>query len=118
MRVLMTGGGTAGHVNPALAIANTIMENDPSSEIAFVGTSRGIENKLVAKAGYELLEITTPGTRDMESVLRNRDKIEDGNFFIKYLLKTADKSTLADFQQFLQKSGLSSFVQVIARVRR
>ena len=55
MRVLMTGGGTGGHVNPALAIANTIMENEPDSEIAFVGTSRGIENKLVPKAGYELL---------------------------------------------------------------
>ena len=44
MRVLMTGGGTGGHVNPALAIANTIREREPDSEIAFVGTSRGIEN--------------------------------------------------------------------------
>lgn len=61
MRVLMTGGGTAGHVNPALAIANTIKENDPSSEIAFVGTSRGIENKLVAKAGYELYHVNVMG---------------------------------------------------------
>ena len=37
MRVLMTGGGTGGHVNPAIAIANTIKQNDPSAEIAFVG---------------------------------------------------------------------------------
>lgn len=77
---------------------------------------KGLEN-ILEKAGYELLEITTPGTRDMEAVLRNREKIEDGNFFVKYLLNTADKSTLADFQQFLQKSGLSSFAQVVARVR-
>ena len=61
MRVLMTGGGTAGHVNPALAIANTIKENDPSSEIAFVGTDRGIENKLVTKAGYELFHVNVMG---------------------------------------------------------
>ncbi len=61
MRVLMTGGGTAGHVNPALAIANTIKENDPSSEIAFVGTDRGIENKLVPKAGYELFHVNVMG---------------------------------------------------------
>ena len=46
MRVLMTGGGTGGHVNPALAIAQTIMENEPDSEIAFVGTPRGIEISL------------------------------------------------------------------------
>ena len=46
MRVIVTGGGTSGHVNPALAIANTIKKNIPDSEIIFVGTGRGIENKL------------------------------------------------------------------------
>ena len=38
MRVLLCGGGTAGHVNPALAIAQTILKNSPSSEIAYVVT--------------------------------------------------------------------------------
>lgn len=78
---------------------------------------KGLE-KILDDAGFELLEITTPGTRDMEAVLKNQERIEDGNFFIKYLLKTADKATLTDFQQFLQKSGLSSFAQVVAKVRR
>lgn len=77
---------------------------------------KGLE-LILEKAGYELLEITTPGTRDMEAVFRNQEKIEDGNFFVKYLLETADRSILEDFQQFLQKSGLSSFAQVVARVR-
>lgn len=63
MRVLMTGGGTGGHVNPALAIANTIKENEPDSEIAFVGTPRGIENKLVTKAGYKLFHVDVMGLR-------------------------------------------------------
>lgn len=63
MRVLMTGGGTGGHVNPALAIANTIKENEPDSEIAFVGTPRGIENKLVPAAGYKLCHIDVMGIR-------------------------------------------------------
>ncbi len=63
MRVLMTGGGTGGHVNPALAIANTIMKNEPDSVIAFVGTERGIENKLVPKAGYELYHVDVRGIR-------------------------------------------------------
>ncbi len=59
----MTGGGTGGHVNPALAIANTIMKNEPDSVIAFVGTERGIENKLVPKAGYELYHVDVRGIR-------------------------------------------------------
>ena len=57
LRVLMTGGGTGGHVNPALAIANTIRACEPDAEIAFVGTSHGIENKLVPKEGYPLYHI-------------------------------------------------------------
>ena len=63
MRVLMTGGGTGGHVNPALAIAEIIKANEPDSEIAFVGTARGLENTLVPKAGYKLYHIDIQGIR-------------------------------------------------------
>ncbi len=63
MKVMMTGGGTGGHVNPALAIANTIKQNDPTAEIAYTGTSRGIENKLVTKAGYPLYHVEIQGIR-------------------------------------------------------
>lgn len=63
MRVLMTGGGTGGHVNPALAISNTIRDNIPGSEIVFVGTERGLENTLVPKAGYELHHVDARGFR-------------------------------------------------------
>ena len=63
MRVLMTGGGTGGHVNPAIAIAEIIKMNQPDSEIAFVGTKKGIENRLVPKAGYELYHINIQGIR-------------------------------------------------------
>ena len=61
MRVLITGGGTGGHVNPALAIAEIIKINQPDSEIAFVGTKRGIENTLVPKAGYKLHYVNIQG---------------------------------------------------------
>ena len=61
MRVLMTGGGTAGHINPALAIANTIKKNIPDSEIEFVGTKRGLENTLVTKEGYKLHHVNIMG---------------------------------------------------------
>ena len=63
MRVLMTGGGTGGHVNPAIAIADTIKAHIPDAEIAFVGTKRGIENKLVPAAGYELYHVDVRGFR-------------------------------------------------------
>lgn len=63
MRVLMSGGGTGGHVNPAIAIANIIKENSPDSVIEFVGTARGIENKLVPRAGYKLHHIQIQGIR-------------------------------------------------------
>ena len=63
MKVIMTGGGTGGHVNPAIAIANTIKEHEPDSEILFVGTSHGIENKLVPQAGYPLEHIEIQGLR-------------------------------------------------------
>ena len=63
MRVLMTGGGTGGHVNPAIAIANTIKEKEPDSIIAFVGTSRGIENKLVPKFGYKVYHVEIQGLK-------------------------------------------------------
>lgn len=61
MRILMTGGGTGGHINPALAIANTIKENIPDAEIAFAGTKRGLENSLVPKAGYPLYHLNVRG---------------------------------------------------------
>lgn len=63
MRVLMTGGGTGGHVNPALAIANTIRENDASAVIEYVGTRHGIESKLVPAAGYPLHFVEIQGIR-------------------------------------------------------
>ena len=63
MRVLMTGGGTGGHVYPALAIADTIKRNAPDSVIEYVGTSKGIENKLVPKAGYKLHHIEIRGIK-------------------------------------------------------
>ena len=63
MRVLMTGGGTGGHVYPALAIASVIKQNNPDAEIAFVGTPTGIENKLVGAAGYKMYHVDVKGFR-------------------------------------------------------
>lgn len=63
MRAIITGGGTGGHVNPGLAIASAIKRNEPDSEIIFVGTKRGIENRLVPAAGYKLYHIDVRGIK-------------------------------------------------------
>ena len=51
-RVIFTCGGTAGHINPALALAQLMKERNPDTEFLFVGAERGLEKDLVPKAGY------------------------------------------------------------------
>ena len=54
MNVIFTCGGTAGHINPAIAVANMIRERYPDSKILFIGAQGHMEEKLVPQAGYEL----------------------------------------------------------------
>lgn len=61
MRVIIAAAGTAGHINPGIAIANKIKQEEKNSEIIFLGTTRGLENDLVPKAGYELKTIDAYG---------------------------------------------------------
>ncbi len=61
MRVLMTGGGTAGHINPALAIADKIKKEHPDAEFLFVGAKGRMETRLVPAAGYAIKTVTVRG---------------------------------------------------------
>ena len=61
MKVIIAAAGTAGHINPALAIANKIKKEEKDSKIIFIGTTRGLENDLVPRAGYELETIDAYG---------------------------------------------------------
>lgn len=61
MKAIIAAAGTAGHINPGLAIANKIMQEDKNSEIIFIGTDRGLENDLVPRAGYKLKTIYAYG---------------------------------------------------------
>ena len=61
MRVIIAAAGTAGHINPGISIANKIKEEEPKSEIIFIGTGRGLDKDLVPRAGYELKTINAYG---------------------------------------------------------
>ena len=61
MKVVIAAAGTAGHINPGLAIAKKIQEEQKDSKIIFIGTTRGLENDLVPRAGYELKTIDAYG---------------------------------------------------------
>jgi len=61
LRVLLAGGGTAGHINPALAIAEIIKENYPDTEFCFAGNPEKLEAKLVPKAGYRFEPVRVEG---------------------------------------------------------
>ncbi len=61
MRVLIAAGGTAGHINPALAIASVIEQKCPGAEIHFAGRKKGMEYGLVTKAGYPFHNIEVNG---------------------------------------------------------
>ena len=61
MRVIIAAAGTAGHINPGIAIANKIKEEEPDSKIIFIGTGKGLEKDLTSRAGYELKAIDAYG---------------------------------------------------------
>ena len=61
MKVLLAGGGTAGHINPALAIAGYIKSKRNDAEFLFIGNRGGMEQRLVPQAGFEIKSITISG---------------------------------------------------------
>lgn len=70
MRVLFAGGGTAGHINPAISIADYIKSKEENFEALFIGTERGLEKKLVPAAGYKIKYIDICGF-DRKNLLKN-----------------------------------------------
>src|ERR1700751_5395649 len=54
MRVRLAGGGSAGHIEPALALADALRRIDPGMEVTCLGTERGLETRLIPLRGYPL----------------------------------------------------------------
>ena len=65
MKVLIAAGGTGGHIYPGIAVAKEIMRRDARSEVLFVGTSRGLERKIVPDNGFQLSLITSAGLKNV-----------------------------------------------------
>lgn len=70
MRVIMTAGGTGGHLYPAIAIAEKIKEKNPEAEILFVGTHRALEKEMLEPYGYKHIAIASEGLY-RKNVLKN-----------------------------------------------
>ena len=65
MKVMIAAGGTGGHIYPGIAVANEILRRDASSEVLFVGTSRGLETKIVPENGFQLALIHSVGLKNV-----------------------------------------------------
>ena len=81
MRVIIAAAGTGGHINPGLAIANKIKKEEPNSEIIFIGTSRGLENDLVPRAGYKLKTIEAHGLSKSISISNIKNMVKTAKGF-------------------------------------
>lgn len=76
MRVIMTCGGTGGHIYPALAIADTIKSHNPEAEIMFVGTMKGMENTIVPSNGYPIKQVPASGIK-RKQIWKNVKTLKD-----------------------------------------
>lgn len=75
MRAILAGGGTGGHVIPAIAIANQL-KKDYAAEVLFIGTARGIENRLVPAAGYPLQLVRVGALKNVSLLTRAKTALD------------------------------------------
>lgn len=75
MKVIFAGGGTAGHINPALAVAGHIKEKDPRAQILYIGAKGGMEERLVPAAGFAFKGIEVSGFKRSFSPKAMKDNI-------------------------------------------
>lgn len=89
MKAIIACAGTAGHINPGIAIANKIKEEERNSEILFVGTNRGLEGDLIPRAGYNLKTIEAYGLskkisiENLKKILKTINGIKEAKKIMK-----------------------------------
>ena len=114
MNVIFTCGGTAGHINPAIAVANILKERDPDCKVLFIGAKGHMEEKLVPQAGYELKCLPGSGLvrgKSLKALKKNVQVISDLTGSIKQC-----KQIIRDFQPdvIVGTGGYASFPALYA----
>lgn len=97
MKAVFAAGGTAGHINPALAIADKIKSVFPETEILFIGTPQGMEARLVAKAGYDFAPVEMAGFQRRMSV-KNIGRNIKAVYYYCFSAKHRVKNILKEFR--------------------
>ncbi len=95
MRVLLAGGGTAGHINPALAIAGYIKEQEPDARFLFIGNRDGMEQRLVSQAGFPIKSVVISGFRRSfapKEIVHNFKTV-----YYSFVSKSAAKKIIREF---------------------
>ena len=96
MNVIFTCGGTGGHINPAIAVANILRERHPDSKILFVGAKGHMEEQLVPKAGYDLKCLDIAGLVRGKSFSAIKKNVKTVSNTVKAV--NACKKIIRDFQ--------------------
>lgn len=65
MKLLIAAGGTGGHIYPGIAVAKELLRRDPSTEVLFVGTAKGLETRIVPENGFQLSLINSAGLKNV-----------------------------------------------------
>ena len=114
MNVVFTCGGTAGHINPAIAVANIWKERYPDSKILFIGGKGNMEEELVPQAGYELVTFPASGMRRGKTVAAMKHNIQAVRQVISSV--RACKRLLRDFgaDVVVGTGGYASFPALMA----
>ena len=89
MRVLVSGGGTGGHIYPALALIREIKKLNPEARFLYIGTESGLESTIVAKAGIPFQSIVISGFKrkisldNVKTVMRFLKGVQDSKRYIR-----------------------------------
>ena len=120
MKVIMTCGGTGGHIYPAVAIADEIRRRDPEAEILFVGSEIGMEKDLVPESGYEITLISADGfSRTLKGSIISAKRVLKGRRQAKELVKNFCPDVVigtggyasAPVVSMAEKKGIPTYIQ-------
>lgn len=90
MKILVTGGGTGGHIYPALSFVDYVRSIDPTAEFLYIGATRGLENKIVPPTGIPFKTLEIQGFKRKLSL----DNVKTVQLFLKSYREADRKSVV------------------------